>query len=234
MTTAVTDRAGAPDDVAPLSLRLRDATSMLHRRAERAGIMPALLQGRLPLVGYVDLLTQLERLYGALERGLDAGGAPAVPPALRRLSALRGDLALLRARAAAGGIVPPAPPLAITRHYTRRLAWLAGRDPVRLAAHAYVRYLGDLAGGQALRRVVGRAYGLADAGLCFYDFGPLDAAAALALELRAMLDALPATRADALLTEACWAFEAHVTMFDVLAARVLPVPHRADPVVNPR
>jgi heme oxygenase len=220
-----------------LSLRLRDATATLHRQAERAGIMPMLLQGRLPLAGYLALLVQLERLYAALERGLDADGAPPVPAALRRRTALRDDLAVWHARAGEVDVTLTVAPLAVTRRYARRLAWLAGCDPVRLAAHAYVRYLGDLAGGQALRRAVGRAYGLADAGLRFYDFGPADAAAALARDLRAMLDALPASRADAVAAEACWAFEAHIAMFQGLGQALgqtgCPTVG-TDPAVNPR
>jgi heme oxygenase len=49
-------------------------------------------------------------------------------------------------------------------------------DPSPLLAHAYVRYLGDLSGGQVIRRRVAKAYGLeADggSGLRFYDFKEL-------------------------------------------------------------
>ena len=45
-------------------------------------------------------------------------------------------------------------------------------QPALLAAHAYVRYLGDLAGGQALGRIARQAYALPDgAGTRFFDFG---------------------------------------------------------------
>lgn len=37
-------------------------------------------------------------------------------------------------------------------------------------AHHYVRYLGDLSGGQAIGRMLDRAFGLGGAGLSFYDF----------------------------------------------------------------
>lgn len=50
-----------------------------------------------------------------------------------------------------------------------------------LLSHSYVRYLGDLSGGQVLRRRVAKAYGLAeddDAGVEFYTFGSLEGARA--------------------------------------------------------
>ena len=46
------------------------------------------------------------------------------------------------------------------RAYVSRLHYLADSapDPSPLLAHAYVRYLGDLSGGQTIRRNVARAY----------------------------------------------------------------------------
>jgi heme oxygenase len=190
----------------PLSLRLREATQALHRETERAGIMPALLRGQLPRPRYVALLAQLEALYAALEAGLARPGALALDPRLRRLPSLRADLAHL------AGAVPPAA-LAPTRAYAAALAAL---PPPWLAAHAYVRYLGDLAGGQVLARIVGRAYGLADQGLAFYRFE--GEPAVLAHGLRAQLDALPADQGDALVAQAQDGFRRHVEIFETLAA----------------
>lgn len=58
--------------------------------------------------------------------------------------------------------------------YTARLRTLADTEPAALLAHAYVRYLGDLSGGQFIKRRIAKAYGLEDrAGLSFYDFKQL-------------------------------------------------------------
>jgi heme oxygenase len=62
--------------------------------------------------------------------------------------------------------------------YVHRLRELADApDPSPLLAHAYVRYFGDLSGGQILRRTLAKAYDLevetedgACAGLSFYEF----------------------------------------------------------------
>lgn len=67
------------------------------------------------------------------------------------------------------------------RTYVDRLAYLgrpeATDDEVALlAAHAYVRYLGDLSGGQIIRRKIIKAYDLYDDGdgIAFYNFRTLD------------------------------------------------------------
>jgi heme oxygenase len=61
--------------------------------------------------------------------------------------------------------------------YVSRIEELAGAaDPSPLLAHSYVRYLGDLSGGQIIRHMIGKAYGLdvdAGLGLSFYAFKSL-------------------------------------------------------------
>jgi heme oxygenase len=189
-----------------LTARLREGTRMLHAEAERAGLMPRLLRGELPLPGYVALLHQLHAIYAALETALQGRpGAPVLHPALARCAALQADLDHLD---------PQGRPvlLAPTRDYVACLQALPGG---LLAAHAYVRYLGDLAGGQVLRRIVGRTYGLSEHGLRFYDFGA--DGAALGQGLRATLDAVPAGQHDGIVAEAQAAFRRHVLLFESLA-----------------
>lgn len=66
---------------------------------------------------------------------------------------------------------PPAPYAA----YTSRIQHLSETQPAGLLAHAYVRYLGDLSGGQFIKRRIAKAYGLEDdgRGVTFYEFGKL-------------------------------------------------------------
>ena len=66
------------------------------------------------------------------------------------------------------------PPQPLTDYITRLETLAESSDPSPLLAHAYVRYLGDLSGGQFIRRRLAKAYGLEDgAGLSFYDFKQL-------------------------------------------------------------
>ena len=63
--------------------------------------------------------------------------------------------------------------LPATRAYVRRIAEVEG-DHARLAAHHYLRYLGDLSGGLAIARMVARHYGLAPEQLSMYRFDGID------------------------------------------------------------
>jgi heme oxygenase len=205
-----------------LALALRDGTRALHADAERAGVMPALLRGELALAPYRALLRNLHAIYAALEPALtrhaaDPDVAPLFDATIFRAAALVTDLHALGDAADASSL--PLQPATLT--YVARLRELDAQRPALLAAHAYVRYLGDLSGGQVLARIVARAYALPpDHGTRFYAFGTPEQVAAKAGALRAGLDALPvdARATQALVTEARWAFERHTELFTQLAA----------------
>ena len=207
-----------------LALRLREGTRALHGATERAGVMPALLRGTLPALPFHRMQRNLHAVYQALEAALQRHArhpvlAPLALAQLARGPALAADLDSLHGPGWSGtlALVPAA------QAYVERLQHLDRTDPPRLAAHAYVRYLGDLSGGQTLRRLVQKAYALeGDRGTRFYDFGPPERVAALVREFRAVLDALPLDDAaqQALVDEACWAFEQHVRLFTELDAEL--------------
>lgn len=205
----------------PLALRLRQATRSWHARAERAGVMAQLLRGQLPRAGYVRLLRNLQAIYAVLEPALARHATR--PPLdaidvadLARDAALRSDLSLLHGAHWHDELTLVSEATA----YADRLRQLDRDDPTRLVAHAYVRYLGDLSGGQVLARVVGDGLGLHDrGGLRFYDFGPAAEVARQANALRMALDAMPLTpaQAEAVIGEACDAFARHCRLFEQLA-----------------
>ena len=119
------------------------------------------------------ILHNLRAVYGALEAALlrqsaDPAVAPVVLPELFRCRALDLDIQVL-----GGAQAGPDPALRpATMQYVERLDELDATAPALLVAHAYVRYLGDLNGGQALRRIVARGLRLqGGAGTMFYDFG---------------------------------------------------------------
>jgi heme oxygenase len=207
---------------AGLAAALRQDTKALHAQAERAGIMPALLHGHLPLADYRRLLRNLHALYAALEPALlrhrdHPCVAPICFPALFREAALADDLAMLGERSAPAD--SELDPVALA--YRRRLEALDAHDPALLVAHAYVRYLGDLSGGQILARIVAKTYDLADGrGTRFYQFGPADRVAAHAQALRAGLDSVPVDAAgrQRIVDEAQRAFQRHADLFTHLAA----------------
>jgi heme oxygenase (biliverdin-producing, ferredoxin) len=220
--TADAPPAGAPCQLSPaLPERLRLETRDLHAATERAGAMAALLAGRLPLPGYCMLLRNLHALYTALELALDARRhdlaiATLHAADLQRATALAADLHTLHGADWASAL-PLQPAAAV---YVARLQALAAAGSPALVAHAYVRYLGDLHGGQVLQRLVRRHYALTgDAGTCFYSFGAEPAVLALRQRLREALGRLPLTAAeqDQVVAEARWAFVQHQRLFEELA-----------------
>jgi heme oxygenase len=210
----------------PMARRLREATRALHIEVERSALMHRLLSGRLPRADYVALLRSLQVMYVALEQGLAQHAshprlAPLLQTGLPRSAALLHDIAQLQGSAGHDGGAPAA----AARAYADHLHDLARHDPGLLGAHAYVRYLGDLSGGQAVARVVTRSLNLAPGeAVSFYDFGPPEQVARMAARLRAGLDRVaeaPAV-ADAFVAEACAAFERHRTLFDELQRGAAP------------
>ncbi|MDZ7651645.1 MAG: biliverdin-producing heme oxygenase [Burkholderiaceae bacterium] len=203
-----------------LAQKLKLATAPLHRQVERSGLMRRLLAGDFVPTDYVALLHDLAALYGALEAALARHGshpwlAVVIDRALFRADALRRDLHALQP-AAQVALSPAA------AAYVVRLQWLDQHDAGLLLAHAYVRYLGDLSGGQVVQRIVARTLGLTPpTGLRFYDFGGMPAVAARAEAFRHSLAALrlDADAVQALTVEAQWSFAQHAQMFIELDRR---------------
>ena len=103
--------------------------------------------------------------------------------------------------------------------YVTRLRHLTELKPQLLAAHAYVRYLGDLSGGQILTGIVARSLGLPldagdNSGTDFYNFGGPDEVRLLSNDFRTGLAMLTA---DGIVAEGKLAFEMHGQLFDELA-----------------
>lgn len=183
--------------------------------------MPAFLAGRLAPARYHLLLRNLHALYAALEAALLACAAhPAVAcvdhPAQHRAPALVADLLHLHGAQWAQEL----PVAAATQAYVARLQQLAAGAPAALVAHVYTRSLGDLHGGQLLKRRVAQMLALeGNAGTAFYDFGPDAQVLALRQRLRDALARLPVTPAqeDEIVAEACWSFKQHQHLFSELA-----------------
>ncbi|MGE0329403.1 MAG: heme oxygenase (biliverdin-producing) [Ramlibacter sp.] len=206
-----------------LAGRLRAETQTLHTQVERSPFMAALIKGRVGLQGYSLLLRNLYPLYVELEAGLDRHArlpalAPLYQPRLFRAQAIARDLQALCGAGWEAGLAVLAP----AERYRQRLHELARSRPALLAAHAYVRYLGDLSGGQLLSGIVSRSLQLPPGqGRSFYDFGDQAQVAALAAAFRAGLDAVAADddAAQALVDEAKTAFALHAQLFEALATQ---------------
>ncbi|MGV3707876.1 MAG: heme oxygenase (biliverdin-producing) [Gemmatimonas sp.] len=206
-----------------LSERLRTETKAAHTAAERSGIMQHLLRGTIDEHDYVRLLRNLEVLYEALESGLARQAHHPVLAGIDwqgvfRAQSLRQDIAALTgtAHARSDEAIVPA-----TRVYAAHLDSLSADNPSRLMIHAYLRYLGDLYGGQIIARIVREKVLPNTTALTFYSFAGVPDTHAFMRTFRDALDAAPASarHADELVDEAQYGYQLHAQLFEELAAK---------------
>lgn len=211
---------GALDVVTALYL----GTKTLHTEAERSGIIRDLLRGQASRDGYIAYLRNLLPAYEQLERGLQFHRDT---PALAELAAFRLDRApAIKADLAAlcGDAATDIPVLEAGAAYGDRIAEMAAGDGSRLIAHAYARYLGDLSGGQILRRLLAKSPGLLPAQLTFYDFPRFPDLAVLKSSYREALTRAGTLSADpqGIIDEGATAFTHNIAVSRAVQKAVAP------------
>lgn len=101
-----------------------------------------------------------------------------------------------------------------TQHYVDRIHEVGQNDPALLVAHAYTRYMGDLSGGQVLKKVAQRALKLPPTGegLMFYQFDGIHSAKAFKQLYRSRMNELELNRdtKEKIVREAVLAFQFNV------------------------
>jgi heme oxygenase len=175
------------------SAALRQATWDAHGDAEQAPWLTALVAGEVDLRGYAELVAQHHFAYAALEAAVEAmrddpAAGPFVDDRLTRGPALVADLEALLGPGWRDEVAPsPA-----TAAYVARLEAVCSTWPGGFVAHHYVRYLGDLSGGQMLRKRIEDVYDIGpSSGTAFYDFARIDDLGAYKDDYRAKLDEVP-------------------------------------------
>jgi heme oxygenase len=150
---SISDHAGPADaqlrkGFGPRVRKLHARIGKAHHQAEGMAFSRALLDGQASPRQLAALIRALAPAYALLEQqGPDlasALGAGSIPwAALGRTTALTHDLAVLSALEAT-------PASAAAAIWLQQLRVLARQAPHRFMAHVYVRYGGDLSGGQQL------------------------------------------------------------------------------------
>lgn len=166
---------------------------------------------------YADYLASLAPLYQALEDALLSHGEHPLVQAIVeaivfRSKAIESDLSFFKSR----GVVGRHNPVSLEMH--SRINTLSESMPIGLIAHAYTRYVGDLSGGQILRRFVSEGLKLSGKeGLSFYDYDVVDVDG-LKHSYRERFQRLVLTPAqiEKVTEEACLAFELNHRMFDAV------------------
>lgn len=207
--------------VIPFSQALRERTWSGHGESESAGFMHDLMTGDGSREDYTALVVQHYFVYRALEQVVDRFrddpvAAPFLTPALTRMPALEADLAYLMGDDWASTIAP----LPTTERYVARIeevgaqGWAGG-----VIAHHYTRYLGDLSGGQAIRRLMQRHFGFETNGVGFYLFDQIADPREFKSTYREQLDAVDWDEAERerVIDEVLLAYRFNTELFDDLS-----------------
>jgi heme oxygenase len=202
----------------PFSARIREATMAAHRDAERSSFVHRLMRGTLPIEGVADLMVQHHAIYRALEGTGEALADDPVAgaflgPELARVPRIEADLRTLVGDDWGTRFeVRPA-----TAEYVAAIAATAVH-PERFVAQHYTRIMGDLSGGQMIRRTLERHYGeQVEGALSFYDFD-IDDMDAYKDAYRTRLDTAPWTESErlAFLEETNRAYASNESVFGEL------------------
>ncbi|KAK7468977.1 hypothetical protein VKT23_003475 [Stygiomarasmius scandens] len=171
----------------PISEILKQSTKEAHDQVATSPEAGKLLRGELTREQYARYLMMLWHVYAAIEQGLERHSTHPVfeptynPALLHRASALSADISTIL-QVSEWKTHPihhrlmASPPQGLSEFVNRIHEVSDASDPSPLLAHAYVRYLGDLSGGQTIRHTLAKAYNLDERtgmGLQFYGFKEL-------------------------------------------------------------
>ncbi|MGK7925779.1 MAG: heme oxygenase (biliverdin-producing) [Spirulina sp.] len=197
-----------------LATQLREGTKQSHTMAENTAFMKCFLKGIVEREPFRLLIADLYFLYSVLEAEIvrhkdHPAIAPIYFPELERKGKLEQDLEFYYGEDWEEEIVPSPE----GQKYVARIHEITKSEPALLVAHAYVRYMGDLSGGQALKNIVRSALDLPpDQGTGLHEFDQIptvEARRAFKAKYRDALNSLPVddVLAQKIVDEANYAFQ---------------------------
>nr|QUE28873.1 PbsA [Porphyropsis coccinea] len=155
-----------------LANQLREGTTKAHSMAENVSFVKSFLSGVVDKNSYKKLVANLYFVYSAMEIEIENNKnhdaiKPIFFPELNRKTSLQEDLKFYYGTNWEAEVEPsPA-----TQVYVDRIHQIGQTQPELLVAHAYTRYLGDLSGGQILKKIAQSAMQLSTSeGVEFYNF----------------------------------------------------------------
>jgi len=160
-----------------LSDALKEDTQEAHRRAETCEFMHAFMRGSVTKRLYREFLAAMYFVYEAMEEEMEKNEENEVlqtihfPAELNRLDAIEEDLKFYYGDDWRDEYVVSQG----CKNYVGRIRELGRSEPELLVAHHYTRYLGDISGGQTLKKKAQKAWGLdgdpdENRGIAFYYF----------------------------------------------------------------
>ncbi|XP_028390666.1 uncharacterized protein LOC114515576 [Dendronephthya gigantea] len=205
-----------------LHQELTENTKSIHKKTETSPFVRGLIKGKIDPAGYKLYLSNLYFIYSTLEKEGDKHKShPKLKPVyfpteLRRTPKIVEDLEYFYGSDWKDEIEP----LEATKRYMARLRQLSEEDPMLLVAHQYIRFMGDLSGGQVLKKIFVKTYNLFDSnGIQFYEFDNIPKVGEFKQRYRRALDSLPLDKeeADRVVNESIKAYHLHIEMFAEMA-----------------
>lgn len=210
-----------------LAQQLREGTTKSHSMAENVSFVKSFLGGLVDKDSYRKLVANLYFIYDVMEEQIEYHKTNTAVkaiyfPQLYRKSSLEKDLKYYY------GInwldeIKPSP---ATQSYINRIRQISYNSPELLIAHSYTRYIGDLSGGQILKKIAKNAMQLPDnCGTSFYDFELIKDEKKFKDVYRESLNSIPLskTQIDQIILEANTAFNLNMKIFQELNSNIIKI-----------
>nr|YP_010337079.1 heme oxygenase [Madagascaria erythrocladioides]QUE29108.1 PbsA [Madagascaria erythrocladioides]UNJ16664.1 heme oxygenase [Madagascaria erythrocladioides] len=210
-----------------LANQLREGTTKAHSMAENVSFVKSFLSGVVDKNSYKKLVANLYFVYSAIEQEMakhksHSAIQPIYFPELNRKKSLEKDLEFYYGNEWEKEVQPsPA-----TQVYVNRIHSISATQPELLVAHAYTRYLGDLSGGQILKKIAQSAMQLSTSeGVEFYNFRNIKDEKAFKNQYRSALDAIPVDEklTTEIISEANVSFNLNMKIFQELNSSLIKI-----------
>lgn len=213
--------------VTNLAKQLREGTTKSHSMAENVSFVKSFLGGVVDKKSYRKLVANLYFVYTAIEEEIENNQKnQAIQiiyfPELYRQKSLIQDLKYYYGSNWQNCIEPSK----ATKNYVERIHDIGKNQPELLIAHAYTRYMGDLSGGQILKKIAQSAMQLSgNQGTAFYDFETIDNDKVFKKSYREALDRVPINdiQIEQIIAEANLAFNLNMRMFQELNSNLIKI-----------
>ena len=210
-----------------LAEQLRRGTTKSHSMAENVSFVKSFLGGVVDKKSYRVLVANLFFVYSAIEEEIEKNkdnvAIKAIYfPELNRQLSLSQDLQYYYGSNWSNQVAPSI----ATQAYVERIHNIGNTQPELLIAHAYTRYMGDLSGGQILKRIAKSAMQLSDTeGTSFYDFPDIKDDGIFKQKYRKAMDDVPLSddQITQIIAEANIAFNLNMKIFQELNSNLIKI-----------
>nr|QOS04597.1 heme oxygenase [Sarcopeltis skottsbergii] len=210
-----------------LAQQLREGTTKSHSMAENVSFVKSFLGGVVDKKTYRKLVANLFFVYSAIEEEIESNKnhiaiKPIYFPELYRKDSLCEDLQYYYGSNWSQYVQPSL----ATKNYINRIHEIGKNQPELLIAHAYTRYIGDLSGGQILKKIAQNAMQLnGTKGVSFYNFSSIKDDKAFKKKYRDALDNAPIDehQISQIIAEANTAFNLNMRIFQELNSNLIKI-----------